>query len=66
MKLDKLMQEHILCCTGQAGFNFLFDNGKVINYQDNFNKIGDLPFSIYYDFETTTGSVVFLMQKCTW
>ena len=57
------MQEHILCCPGQAGFNYLFDNGKIINYQDNFNKIGDLPFSIYSDFETTTGSAVFFDAK---
>ena len=53
------MEKHISCCAGQAGFNFSFDNGKIINYQDNYKKIGDLPFAMYYDFETTTGSVVF-------
>ena len=37
------MQEHISCCAGQAGFNFSFDIGKIINYQDNFNKTEDLP-----------------------
>ena len=57
------MQEHISCCAGQSGFGYSFDNGKIINYQDNFNKIGDLPFSIYYDFETTTGSAVFFDAK---
>ena len=59
----KKMQEHILCCAGQSGFSYSFDNGKIINYQDNFNKIGDLPFSVYYDFETTTGSAVFFDAK---
>ena len=59
------MQEHTSCCAGQSGFSYSFDNNKIINYQDNFNKIGDLPFAIYYDFETTTGSTVFFMQKCT-
>ena len=53
------MEKHISCCAGQAGFNFSFDNGKIINYQDNYKKIGDLPFAMCYDFETTTGSVVF-------
>ena len=63
LKSEKRMQEHILSCAGQAGFNFSFDNGKIINYQDNFNKIGDLPFAIYYDFETTTGSAGFFYAK---
>ena len=54
MKTEKKMQEHINCCAGHAGFNFIFDNGKIVNYQDNFKKIGDLPFAIYYDFATTT------------
>ena len=63
VKSEKRMQEHALCCPGQAGFNYSFDNGKIINYQDNFNKIGDLPFSIYYDFETTIGSTVFFDAK---
>ena len=30
-----------------------------MNYQENCNKIGDLPFATYYDFETTTGSGLF-------
>lgn len=53
------MQEHVSVCAGQVGFSYSFDNGKIINFQDNFKKIGDLPFSIYYDFETTAGSAVF-------
>ena len=42
---------------------YSFDNGKIINYQDNFKKLGDLPLAVYYDFETTTGSVVFSNAK---
>ena len=57
------MKEHISCCAGQAGFNFSFNNGKIINYQDNLKKMGDLPFAVYYDFETTTGSAVFFDAK---
>lgn len=30
VKSEKRMQEHILCCAGQAGFSFSFDNGKII------------------------------------
>ena len=57
-KSKQKMEKHISSCAGQAGFNFIFDNGKVIDYQDNYKKIGDLPFEMYFDFETTTGSVV--------
>ena len=53
------MKEHIDSCAGQVGFSYSFGNGKIISYQDNFRKLGDLPFAVYYDFETTTGSVVF-------
>ena len=63
MKTKKKMKEHIDSCAGQAGFSFSFDNGKIINYQDILNKIGDFPFAAYYDFETTTGSAVFFDAK---
>ena len=63
METEKKMKEHITSCAGQAGFSFSFDNGKIINYQDNFKKLGDLPFTVYYDFETTTGSVIFFDAK---
>ena len=63
MKTEKKMQDHINSCAGQAGFSFSFDNGKIINYQDNFKKIGDLPFAVYCDFETTTGNVVFFCKN---
>ena len=32
--------EHVLCCSGRAGIDYSFDNGNIINYQDNFSKIG--------------------------
>ena len=63
IKSESKIEEHISTCSGQAGSNFTFDNGKIINYQDNFKKIGDLPFSVYYDFETTTSSVDFFYVK---
>ena len=63
MKTEKKMQEHINSSAGQAGFNFTFDNGKIVNYQDSFKKIGYLPFAVYYDFETTASSVVFFNAK---
>ena len=57
------MQKHVSSCAGKASFTSTFDNGKVIDYQDHYKNLGDVPFSIYYDFETTTGSVVFFDAK---
>ena len=57
------MKDHINSCAGQAGFNYSFDKGKIINYQENFKKLGDLSFAVYYELETTTGSVVFFDAK---
>ena len=57
-KLQEAMSKHIKCCAGQSGYTYQFTN-SIVNYQENFNKIGDLPFAIYYHFETTTGSGIF-------
>ena len=63
VKSAEKMKKHLSCCAGKAGFTFSFDNGKIIDYQDNYKNLGDVPFSIYFDFETTTGSVVFFNVK---
>ena len=62
-KSKEKIKKHISLCARQAGFNFVFDNGKIVHYQDNYKKIGDLSFSLYFDFETTTDSVVFFYAK---
>ena len=64
LNLKKKMKEHLSCCSGKAGFTFSFDNGKVIDYQDHYNNLGNMPFSINFDLETTTGNVVVFMQRC--
>ena len=63
IKSPEKMQKHLSVCAGNAGFTFSFDNGKIIGYQDHYKNLGDVPFSVYYDFETTTGSVVFFDAK---
>ena len=65
IKSDEKMKQHLSICAGKAGYTFSFDNGKIVHYQDHYKNFGDLPFSIYYDFETATGGV-FLIKKCMW
>ena len=60
-KSQEAMSKHIKCCARQSGYTYKFNN-SIVNYQEN--KIGDLPFAIYYDFETTTGSGIFHDLKC--
>ena len=62
-KSFKKMQKRISVCSGQGGFQYSVDNGKIIDYQDHYSKLGDVPFSVYYDFETTTGSAVFFYAQ---
>ena len=57
------MQKHLSICAAKEGITYSFDNSEIIDYQDNYKYIGDLPFVVYFDFETTTGDAVFLIQK---
>ena len=60
------MKKHLSICTPREGINYAFDNGQIIIFQGNFNYLADVPFTVYFDFETTTagGSLFFFTQKC--
>ena len=62
LKNEERIATHVKCCAGQAGYSLVFDQ-SVVNYEENFNKIADVPFSVYYDFETTTGSAIYTDAK---
>lgn len=60
------MKQQVSVCSAKEGITYSFDNGKIIDYQDNYKYMGNLPFAIYFDFETTTGDAIFFIQKCMW
>ena len=62
-KTEEKMNYHMSVCTAKAGVTYSFDYAKIIDYQDNYKFMGDVPFTVYFDFETTTGSVVFFDAK---
>ena len=62
LKNEERIATHVKCCAGQAGYSLVF-NQSVVNYQENFNKIADVPFSVYYDFQTTTRSAIYTDAK---
>ena len=49
------MEKHLSICSAKEGITYAFGNGQIINYQNNFKYLGDLPFTVYFDFETTIG-----------
>ena len=54
------MKKHLSICSAKEGITYAFDNGQILNYQDNFKYLNDLPFTVYFHFETTTvGNSVF-------
>ena len=41
-----------------AGIVYEFKNNKIVSFRDSFKYMGNLPFTVYFDFETTTGDNV--------
>ena len=46
-------KRHMANCSGRPGVVYDFTNQNLISYSDNFRANGDVPFVIYFDFETT-------------
>ena len=57
------MKKYLEVCAAKEGITYSFDNGNIISFQDNFRYQEDLPFTVYLDFQTTTGDLVFFDPK---
>ena len=49
----KKFERHMISCSGKPGIIYNFNNQSLISYEDNFKAKGDIPFTVYFDFETT-------------
>ena len=64
------VKKHIKSYSDVTGIVYIFENNKIFSFQNNFKYIGDLPFVVYFDFETTTGdsilhdSKMFVISYC--
>lgn len=58
-KSKEALEKHTKVCTSIEGLIYTFENGKIISFQDGFKYLEDVPFTVYFDFETTTGDIVF-------
>lgn len=63
VKSKDAMEKHTKVFAAKEGIVYSFENGKIISFQDNFKYLGDIPFTVYFDFNTTTGDAVFLNPK---
>ena len=62
-KNDESMKKHMSICVASVGITYSFDNGQIINFQDNLKYLGHVSFTAYFDFETTTGNSAFFDPK---
>ena len=53
------MKKHLAICTAREGTTCSFDNGQIITFQDIFKYLSDVPFTVYLDFDVTSGDSVF-------
>ena len=60
---DENMKKHMSVSAGKEGITCVFDNGQIVNFQDNFKFLGNVPFTVYFDFETTTSNFAFSYPK---
>ena len=57
------MKKYLTICAAREGITYSFDNGQIIIFQDNFKYLGDVPYTVYFDFETTTGDSVCIFSS---
>ena len=46
-------KRHMENCSGVPGAIYNFNTQSLVSFEDSFHAKGDLPFAIYFDFETT-------------
>ena len=54
----KSLESHLNSCDHRPSIMYKFENQNIQTYFDNVKFMGDLLFSIYFDFEITSGKIV--------
>ena len=47
-------EQHLKVCSGKPGIVYKFCSQTLNSFEDNFSSKGDVPFTIYFNFETTS------------
>ena len=45
-------EKHLENCCSKPGVLYKFNNQNVQTFEDNFRFMGEVPFSVYFDFES--------------
>ena len=59
----KTFDSHVKNCSGKPGIVYNFNIQNIVTYEDNLKYVGDLPFSIYADFETSAPNCYFICPE---
>ena len=59
----KSLERHMNVCGQLPGIVYKFENQNLQIFFDNMKFMGDIPFSTYFDLETTTGEKVYNFDK---
>ena len=57
------MNKHTKICAARERVTYTFGNGDITSFRDKFKYMGDVPLTVYFDFEKTTGNAVFIDPK---
>ena len=51
--------KHLKVCSKKPGITYKFNNEHLTTFEENFKLLGDLPFTVYFDLETTCGKKLY-------
>ena len=58
-----VFDRHIKTCSGKPGVVYSFEIQNIVTFEDNIKYQGDVPFSLYADFETTAPTSDYLCPE---
>ena len=59
----KSLERHLKICGCIPGIIYKFENQNIQLFFDHTKFMGDLPFAIYFDFETTSGKEIYRFEQ---
>ena len=62
-KIKEAMKKHTKIFAAKVGIVYTFENGRIVYFQDSFKCLRDVPFTVSFDFVTTTCDIVFSDPK---
>ena len=55
----KNLERHLKVCGSMSGIIEKFENQNILSFGDNVRFMGEPPFAVYFDLETTSGKKIY-------